>query len=141
MSNRVIGTLKISINGNGANMGILARSFGMKGLSGHIKQFCDDFNAATKGREKELLRVIITIYDNKTISFVIKNESTVNSLLKALNINKGSGTPNVLKKGVLPLSKAIEIAKYKLEDLNAYDVDKALKTIKGTAKSIGVDIE
>ena len=142
MSNKkIIGTLKVQINGNGANASKLSQVFGMKGIGGVMKKFCDDFNAMTKGRENEELRVIVTIYEDKTISFVVKNEPVSVSLLKAINADKGSGTPNMVKKGVLSASKVREIAERKLGELNAYDVDSAIKIIKGTARSIGVDVE
>ena len=140
-SKKIIGTLKVQIDGNGANASKLSQVFGMKGIGGTMKKFCDEFNSMTKGRENQKLRVIITIYEDKTISFVVKNEPVSISLLKALNLDKGSGTPNMVKKGVLPNSKVREIAERKMEELNAYDIDSAIKIIKGTARSIGIDVE
>ena len=141
MSKNTIGTLKIIINGNSANMGKIAQPFGMKGISSQAKSFCDSFNAQTKGRENEELQAFITIYEDKTISYVIKTEPVSRSLLKALNVEKGSGTPNRIKRGVLPMSKIREIAEHKMEDLNAYDIEAAIKIVEGTARSLGIDIE
>ena len=139
-SKQVVGIIKICIEGGKANPGKLGQAFGVKGITNHMAKFCDEFNKATKGRENELLPVFISIYEDKTISYIIKHEPVSISILKALNVDKGSGTPNRVKKGTLSLDKVKEIAEKKMPDLNAYTLEAAIKIVIGTARSIGVEV-
>ena len=141
MSKNIVGKIRVYIDGGKANPGKLGQVFGVKGITNHMAKFCDEFNKATKGRENELLPVYISIYDDKTISYVIKHEPVATSILKAIKVDKGSGTPNRLKKGTITMDKVKEIAEKKKDDLNAYTIDAAIKIVMGTARSIGVDVK
>lgn len=103
-------------------------------------EFCKQFNERTKAMEGSVIPVIITIYQDRTYSFVTKTPPASEMLKKAAGIIKGSGEPNKNKVGKITEKQVEEIAKTKLPDLNANSLDAAVKIVKGTARSMGLDI-
>ena len=99
------------------------------------------FNDATKDRHGDIVPVIITAYEDKSFTFVIKTTPAANLLKKAAGIQKASGTPKTVKAGKITEAQLREIAEYKLPDLNANDVESAMKIVAGTARNMGIEIE
>ncbi len=107
----------------------------------NIMEFCKAFNAQTQNMEKGLpLPVIIDVYADRSFSFVIKTPPAAVLLLKAANLEKGSSTPHSKKVGKVTLSQIEEIAKIKMPDLSAGDIEAAKKTVIGTARSMGIEV-
>ncbi|MEK6527283.1 MAG: 50S ribosomal protein L11 [Nitrospirota bacterium] len=106
----------------------------------NIMEFCKAFNAQTQKLGETIIPVILTIYVDRSFTFIMKTSPAAELLKKAAGIIKGSGIPNKEKVGKVTMAQIIEIAKIKIPDLNAFDLDKAVKTIKGTARSMGIDI-
>jgi large subunit ribosomal protein L11 len=108
----------------------------------NIMEFCKQFNARTQNKEMAglIIPVVITVYGDRTFSFVTKTPPAAILLKKAAGIDKGSGTPNKEKKGKVTEAQVREIATQKMPDLNAASVDAAVKSIKGTARSMGIDV-
>jgi len=113
-------------------------ALGQHGLN--IMEFCKAFNEKTKDRQGLTLPVVISVYEDRTYTFIIKSPPCSVLLKKAANIAKASGVPNKEKVGKVSREAAIEIAKIKMEDLNTNDVEQALKIVQGTARSMGIDI-
>jgi large subunit ribosomal protein L11 len=113
-------------------------ALGQHGLN--IMEFCKAFNEKTKDKQGLTLPVVISVYEDRTYSFIIKSPPCSVLLKKAANIAKASGVPNKEKVGQITKEAAIEIAKVKMEDLNTDDVEQALKVVEGTARSMGIDI-
>lgn len=106
----------------------------------NMMDFCKAFNAQTAQRKGETVPVVVTVYKNRTFDFVLKTPPTSELIRKKLNLKKGSGRPNTEIVGQLSLADVEEIAKIKLNDLNAVDLDAAKKIVSGTARSMGVKI-
>ncbi len=106
----------------------------------NIMDFCKQFNAKTADRKGQTVPVIITVYVDKKFDFIIKTAPTSELIKKRLNIESGSSNPNTKKVGTLSWKDVEEIAKIKMPDLNAFDVEHAKKIVAGTARSMGVDI-
>jgi len=106
----------------------------------NIMEFCKAFNAQTQKLGETIIPVILTIYIDRSFTFIMKTSPAAELLKKAAGIIKGSGIPNKEKVGKVTMAQIIEIAKIKMPDLNAFDLDKAVKTIKGTARSMGIEI-
>ena len=106
----------------------------------NIMDFCKGFNAQTQGKGDILLPVVITIYVDRSFSFIVKTPPAAVLLKKAAGIIKGSGEPNKEKVGQVSPEQVKEIAQTKLEDLNAVDIDGAIKIIEGTARSMGIEV-
>ncbi len=108
----------------------------------NIMEFCKQFNARTQNKEMAGLisPVVITVYADRTFSFVTKTPPAAVQLKKAAGIDKGSGTPNKEKKGKVTEKQVREIATQKMPDLNAASIDAAVKSIKGTARSMGIEV-
>lgn len=102
--------------------------------------FCKDFNARSASRKGETVPVEVTIYVDRTFDFILKTSPTSEMIRKKLNLPKGSSKPNTDKVGKLSWSDVEEIAKVKLPDLNALDLEQAKKIVAGTARSMGVDV-
>jgi len=113
-------------------------ALGQHGLN--IMQFCKDFNAKTKGQEGLTLPVVITSYEDKTFTFIIKSPPSSVLLKRACGIAKASGTPNKDKVGQVTKKEVEEIAKIKMKDLNTMDIEAAKKIVEGTARSMGIDV-
>ena len=115
-------------------------ALGQHGLN--IQEFCKSFNGKTEKVEKGMkVPVIISVYNDKSFDFVIKTTPAAILLRKAAGIEKGSGTPNSVKVGTVTLAQVEEIAKAKMEDLNANTLDAAVKIISGSARSMGITVE
>ena len=103
-------------------------------------EFCKAFNDRTKTMEGSIIPVIITVYVDRTYTFITKTPPAAVLLLKAAKIPKGSGVPNKNKVGKVTKDQVVEIAKLKMPDLNAFDLEAAVRTIEGTARSMGIEI-
>jgi large subunit ribosomal protein L11 len=109
----------------------------------NIMDFCKAFNAKTSGKDQDglIIPVVITVYQDRTYSFITKTPPASVLLKKAANLAKGSGDPNRNKVGVVTSAQIREIAKQKMPDLNAASIESAMRTIEGTARSMGVRVE
>jgi large subunit ribosomal protein L11 len=107
----------------------------------NIMEFCKQFNAKTAKQEGMIIPVIITIYQDRSFSFVLKTPPASILLKKAAQIEKGSGNPNKVKVGKVTKAQVEEIAKIKLPDLNCNTLDAAMRTIEGTARNMGIEVE
>ena len=115
-------------------------ALGQHGLN--IQEFCKSFNGKTEKIEKGMkVPVVISVYSDKSFDFIIKTTPAAILLRKAAGIEKGSGTPNSVKVGSVTLQQVEEIAKAKMEDLNANTLDAAVKIISGSARSMGITVE
>jgi large subunit ribosomal protein L11 len=106
----------------------------------NIMGFCKEFNAKTKDQNGMILPVVISVYADKTFSFILKSPPAAVLLKKAAGIEKASGVPNREKVGKVTMAQVLEIASIKKDDLNANSIEQAAKIIEGTARSIGVEI-
>ncbi len=108
----------------------------------NIMEFCKQFNAKTQSKDQAglIIPVVITVYADRTFSFVTKTPPAAVLLKKAAGIEKGSGTPNKEKKGTVTEKQVRDIATQKMPDLNAASIDAAVKSIKGTARSMGIEV-
>lgn len=106
----------------------------------NIMNFCKQFNDRTKDKGGDILPVVITVYQNKEFDFITKEPPVPQLILKALGIKSGSGAPNVNKVGTLSSKDVEEIAKRKQQDMNAHTLEAAMEMVKGTARSMGVEI-
>lgn len=113
-------------------------SLGQHGVP--LMDFCKEFNARTKDMGDDVIPVVLTVYEDRSFTFVTKTPVTSNLILKALNLQKGSKVPNKDKVGNLTKKQAEDIAKIKMPDLNAKNLDQAVKVVEGTARSMGVTI-
>ena len=141
MAKKVIGFIKLQIPAGKANPSPpVGPALGQRGLN--IMEFCKAFNAKTQSYEPGLpLPVVITAFADKSFTFIIKTPPASVLIKKALKLEKGSSTPHTDKVGKLTRSHVEEIAKAKMEDLNAGDMDAAVKIIAGSARSMGVEVE
>jgi large subunit ribosomal protein L11 len=106
----------------------------------NIMDFCKAFNAQTQAMGDTIIPVVLTVYKDRSFSFILKTPPASELIKKAAGIIKGSNVPNKDKVGKITISQAREIAKTKLPDLNAFNLEKATNTIKGTARSMGVEV-
>ena len=127
---------KLQFPAGGAKPGPALASAGI-----NMPQVCTDFNAKTQDRKGDIVPVIITAYEDKSFDFVIKTTPAAILLKKAASISKASGTPNTVKAGKITEAQLREIAEYKMPDLNANDVEGAMRIVAGTAKNMGIEIE
>jgi large subunit ribosomal protein L11 len=104
-------------------------------------EFCKQFNARTQDKKGLIIPVVITVYSDKSFTFVTKTPPAAVLLLKAAGLEKGSGVPNKNKVGKVSKKQVKEIAEMKMVDLNARDVDHAMSMVKGTARSMGITVE
>jgi large subunit ribosomal protein L11 len=140
MAKKVKTIIKLQIQGGKANPAPpVGPALGQHGLD--IQGFCTRFNEATKDKMGEVVPVVITVYEDASFDFILKTPPASALLLKAAGISKGAGNP--LTQTVATISKAQlqEIAEKKMPDLNAYDVEVAMKIIAGTAKQMGIKIK
>ena len=114
-------------------------ALGQHGLN--IMEFCKSFNEKTKGQEGLTLPVVITAYEDRTFTFIIKTPPCSILLKRACGVAKASGVPNKEKVGKITVEQVKEIANMKLKDLNTTDINKAINIVKGTARSMGIDVE
>jgi large subunit ribosomal protein L11 len=141
MAKKVQGYIKLQVPAGSANPSPpIGPALGQQGVN--IMEFCKQFNAQTQKLEKGLpIPVVITVYSDRSFTFIMKTPPASVLIRKALGIEKGSGTPNTSKVGKVSRKQLEEIAKTKMPDLTAADLDAAVRTMAGTARSMGVDVE
>jgi large subunit ribosomal protein L11 len=141
MAKKVNGYIKLQVPAGSANPSPpIGPALGQQGVN--IMEFCKQFNAQTQKLEKGLpIPTVITVYTDRSFTFVMKTPPAAVLIRKAIGIEKGSGTPNTAKVGKITRKQLEEIAKTKQPDLTAADLDAAVRTIAGSARSMGVDVE
>jgi large subunit ribosomal protein L11 len=140
MAKKIAAVVKIQIPAGKANPSPpVGPALGQHGVN--IMEFCKAFNVQTQSQEGLIIPVVITIYADRTFTFVTKTPPAAVLLKKAAGIIKGSGEPNKNKVGKITVQQVKEIAETKLPDLNAQSLDAAIRIIEGTARSMGVEIE
>ena len=131
--------IKLQIQAGAANPAPpVGPALGQHGVN--IMEFCKAYNAATESQRGQIIPVEISVYEDRSFTFVTKTPPAARLLLKAAGIDKGSGEPHVNKVGSVTMDQVREIAQTKMEDLNANDVDQAAKIIAGTARSMGITV-
>ena len=136
MAKEISSYIKLQIPGGKANPSPpIGPALGQHGVN--IMDFCKAFNAKTQGQDT-IIPVVITVYDDRSFSFITKTPPVPVLIKQALKLNKGSSTPNVEKVGTLSKEQIEAIAKQKMPDLNCYNIDAAVKSVSGTARSMGV---
>ncbi|HRV16306.1 MAG TPA: 50S ribosomal protein L11 [Spirochaetota bacterium] len=136
---KIVTQIKLQIPGGQANPAPpVGPALGQHGLN--IMEFCKAFNDRTKDQQGTILPVVITVYEDRTYTFIVKTPPAAVLIKKALKLEKGSSEPNKKKVGTVTQSQLEEIAKLKMPDLNANDVEAAKKIIAGTARSMGVEV-
>lgn len=139
MAKKVVGQIKLQIPGGQANPAPpVGPALGQRGVN--IMEFCKAFNAKTQEQKGVIIPVIITVYSDRSFTFITKTPPASVLLFKAAKIEKGSGEPNKNKVGKVTKKQVEEIAKLKMPDLNAGSVEAAMRTISGTARSAGLTV-
>jgi large subunit ribosomal protein L11 len=141
MAKKIVGFIKLQVPAGKANPSPpIGPALGQRGLN--IMEFCKAFNAQTQGVEPGLpLPVVITAFADKSFTFIIKTPPAGILIKKAIKIDKGSATPHNNKVGKITRAQLEEIAKTKLKDMNAASIDAAVRTLAGSARSMGVNVE
>lgn len=140
MAKKIIGSIKLQIPAGQANPSPpVGPALGQHGVN--IMEFCKAFNSKTQDKQGLIIPVIITVYADRTFSFITKTPPAAVLLKKAAGLDKGSGEPNRNKVGVVKRSQVKEIAELKMQDLNAYNIEGAMLMIEGTARSMGLLVE
>lgn len=140
MAKKIEGYIKLQVKAGQANPAPpIGPALGAKGVN--IMEFCKQYNATTQDRMGLVLPVVITVYTDKSFSFIIKSPPAPVLLKKAAKIESGAADPLRTKVGTVTWDDCVEIAKQKLEDLNATDLDAAAAMIAGTARSMGITVE
>ncbi len=140
MAKKVIGEIKLQIPAGQANPSPpVGPALGQRGVN--IMEFCKAFNAATQSQQGMIIPAIVTVYADRSFTFVTKTPPASVLLKKAAGIEKGSGEPGKVKVGKVTRAQLREIAEIKLSDLTAKDLEAAEKTVEGTAKGLGLTIE
>jgi large subunit ribosomal protein L11 len=141
MAKKVNGYVKLQVPAGSANPSPpIGPALGQQGVN--IMEFCKQFNAQTQSLEKGLpIPVVITVYSDRSFTFIMKTPPASVLIRKAIGIEKGSGTPNTAKVGKISRKQLEDIAKTKTPDLTAADLEAAVRTIAGSARSMGVDVE
>src|SRR5882672_9192973 len=139
MAKKITGYIKLQIPAGAATPAPpVGPALGQHGVN--IMEFCKAFNAKTQGQEGAIIPVVITIYTDRTFTFITKTPPASDLLKKAAGIIKGSAVPNKEKVGKISPAQVEEIAKLKMPDLNAVDLKGAIRIIEGTARSMGIQI-
>jgi large subunit ribosomal protein L11 len=139
MAKKVTGFIKLQCKGGEATPAPpIGPALGSKGVN--IMEFCKQFNARTLKDKGKVLPVEITVFSDRSFTFLVKTPPAAYMLLQAAGIPKGSGEPNKIKMGKVTRAQIREIAETKLKDMNAFDVDQAMRSIAGTARSMGLDV-
>ncbi len=141
MAKKVEAYIKLQVPAGEANPSPpVGPALGQHGVN--IMEFCKAFNAQTQNTEKGLpVPVVITVYNDRSFTFIMKTPPASILLMKAANLNKGSGRPNTEKVGKVTRAQLEEIAKTKMPDITAADMDAAVRTIAGSARSMGLEVE
>ena len=141
MAKRVVGQVKLQITaGKATPAQPVGPALGPHGVN--IMEFCKQFNAKTSAKELDglIIPVVITVYSDRSFTFITKTPPASILLKRAAGIAKGSGSPNKEKVGQVSEKQVAEIAKQKMPDLNAASIEAAIKSVKGTARSMGIDV-
>lgn len=140
MAKKVMGQIKLQIAAGKANPSPpVGPALGQRGVN--IMEFCKAFNAQTQALGDSIVPVIITVYEDRSFSFITKTPPVSQLIKKELKVAKGSAVPNKTKVGKLTQEQVAKIAEMKLPDLNTKDLEKAKKSVAGAARSMGVDVE
>ena len=141
MAKKVVAEIKLQIAAGAANPSPpVGPALGQRGVN--IMEFCKAFNAQTQKMEVGMVMpVVVTVYSDRSFTFIIKTPPASILLKKTLGLDKGSGTPNTKKVGKVSRQQLEEIARAKMPDLTAADLDAAVRTIAGSARSMGLDVE
>jgi len=136
---KVTGLIKLQINAGAANPAPpIGPALGQHGVN--IMEFCKAYNAATESQRGQVIPVEITVYEDRTFTFILKTPPASRLILKAAGLDKGSAVPNKTKVGSLTSAQVREIAETKMPDLNANDIDAAMNIIAGTARQMGITV-
>ncbi|MDX6704193.1 MAG: large subunit ribosomal protein [Solirubrobacteraceae bacterium] len=139
MAKKVLTQIKLqAVGGQASPAPPVGPALGQHGIN--IMEFCKAFNAQTQGDAGTTIPVVITVYEDRSFTFVTKTPPAAVLIKQAIGLDKGSGEPHRIKVGTITQAQLREIAERKLEDLNATDLDQASKIIAGTARSMGVDV-
>ena len=139
MAKKIKTTIKLQLEAGRANPAPpVGTALGPHGIN--IQDFCKQFNEATKDMSGSVVPAEITIFEDRSFTFVLKTSPASDMLRKAAGIEKGSGTPPKIKAGTVTKAQIIEIAEKKMKDLNAHTIEAAEKIIEGTARSMGIDV-
>jgi large subunit ribosomal protein L11 len=139
MAKRVVGKIKLQIPAGQANPAPpVGPALGQQGVN--IMEFCKAFNAATQTQAGLVVPVVITVYHDKSFTFITKSPPAASLLKRTAGLAKGSGVPNREKVGKVTRKQLMEIVKMKEKDLNAKDPDRAMRMIEGTARSMGIEV-
>ena len=139
MAKKVSGFIKLQIPaGQATPAPPVGPALGQHGVN--IMEFCKTFNARTQGQQGLIIPVVITVYTDRSFTFITKTPPAAVLLLRAAGLQKGSGVPNKNKVGKVTKKQVEEIAKTKMPDLNAASLDAAIKTVEGTARSMGIEV-
>jgi large subunit ribosomal protein L11 len=139
MAKRVIATIKLQIPAGNASPGPpVGPALGQHGVN--IVEFCKSFNSKTQKDAGLIIPVVLTVYHDRTFSFITKTPPAAVLLKRAAGIAKASGEPNRTKIGTVTMDQVIDIAKTKMPDLNARDIDAAVRMVLGTARSMGIEV-
>ena len=140
MAKKVTGIVRLQVPAGAANPAPpIGPALGSQGVN--IMMFCKEFNAATQAQAGLIIPVVITVYSDRSFTFVLKSPPASVLLAKAAGVPKGSGTPNKDKVGKVTHAQLLEIAKTKAKDLNTTDMEAAARMIAGTARSMGITVE
>ena len=136
---KVTGLIKLQIPAGAPNPAPpVGPALGLHGVN--IMDFCKAYNAATEAQKGNIVPVEITVYEDRSFDFILKTPPASRMILKAAGLEKGSGTPQSVKAGSISKAQVREIAETKMPDLNANDVDAAMKIIEGTARQMGITV-
>jgi large subunit ribosomal protein L11 len=139
MPKKVVSIIKLEIPAGKANPAPpIGPALAQHGIN--LMQFCKEYNARTANRIGDIIPAEITVYSDQSFSFILKTPPTASLIRKAIGIDKGSGEPNVNKVGELTRDQVREIAEVKMPDLNANDIEAAMRQVEGSARSMGVII-
>ena len=139
MAKKVLTLIKLQVPGGAANPAPpVGPALGQHGVN--IMEFCKAFNARTQNDAGTVIPVVITVFEDRSFTFITKTPPATILIKQAIGLDKGSGEPNREKVGTISQDQLRSIAEKKLPDLNAHDVDQAMKIIAGTARSMGVDV-
>ena len=139
MAKEVVAQIKLQIPAGQANPAPpVGTALGPRGVN--IMAFCKEFNAATQKQSGDVLPVVITVYKDKSFTFITKSPPAAILLKKAANIAAGSKEPNKTKVGKVTEKQVRELAAQKIQDMNCTDIESAIRTVKGTARSMGIDV-
>ena len=140
MAKKVLAEVKVQLPaGKATPAPPVGPALGQHGIN--LMQFCKEYNAKTADKAGQVIPVVVTVYADRSFSFVIKTPPVSDLIKKAIGVEKGSGAPNKTKVGKLSQKQLREIAQAKMQDLNAANVEAAMRLVEGTARSMGVETD